>query len=233
MKHLSTFFGTTLLGLMTTAGPIRADLSWTYTAQSNVPGISVNGASPNGGANVSLVDYSSPQPGGASIPVQAYVTSTSNTSPIVFSPSTEQPTTFNLALKITDSNGASGTLNFTGSLAGTMTATSSSVVASFAPVGSNSLTFDGHTYTVTIAPQTLVAPTQPQANIMASVSVTDASSGGGGSGSSGTPPPPPPPPPSHGTPEPTSLLLGSLGFSCFGAGYWWNRRRLTRTIAAA
>jgi hypothetical protein len=108
-----------------------------------------------------------------------------------------------------------------------LTATTSTVVDSFTPVTSNSLTLDGHTYTVKIPSVTLAAPTSPQENVMASVSVTNALPGG-------TPPPPPLPPPhpltqppSNGTPEPTSLLLGSLGFSCFGAGCWWKRRRLT------
>jgi len=217
MKHLSVLFGTALLVLLAAAASqVRADLSWTYTASPNVPGIAVNNSSPTGGASVSLVDYNKSQPGGASIPVIAYVTATSNTTPVIFGPSSDSPTTFNLALKITDSNGDSGTLNFTGSLAGALTATTSSVVASFAPVTSNSISFDGQTYTVSIAPQTLAPPTSPQQNIMASVSVTN------GSGSGGT---------SHGTPEPTSLLLGSLGFSCFGVGCWWKRRRLSRTIA--
>jgi hypothetical protein len=109
-----------------------------------------------------------------------------------------------------------------------LTATTSTVVDSFTPVTSNSLTLDGHTYTVKIPSVTLAPPTSPQENVMASVSVTNALPGGG------TPPPPPLPPPhpqtqppSNGTPEPTSLLLGSLGFSFFGAGCWWRRRRLT------
>jgi hypothetical protein len=66
-----------------------------------------------------------------------------------------------------------------------LTATTSSVVASFAPVTSNSISFDGHTYTVTIPSLSLDPPNNPQQSILASIAVTDASSGGG------TPPPPP------------------------------------------
>jgi hypothetical protein len=218
MKQLSILFGTALLGLMiNAAGPVRADyLNWTYSSTLNVPGIAVN-AGNNGGASVTLTDFAS-QTGGSSIPVIAYETSTSSTAPVSFNNET-----FNLALKITDGNGASGTLNFTGALNGSLTATTSSLIASFTPVMSNGLTFDGHTYSVTIPSLTLAAPTSMQQNIMANVSV---SASGGGSGGS-------PPPHTNGTPEPTSLLLGSLGFSCFGLRYWWKRRRLTQTIAAA
>ncbi len=224
MKRLSALFGTVLFVLLAAAAsPARADyLNWSYTASPNVPGISVGGASAIGGASVTLTDFNNPQPGAASIPVVAYVTSSSNSTPVSFNNSA-----FNLALTISDNTTHdSGTLNFTGSLAGSLSATTSSVIASFAPVASNSLTLDGHTYTVTIPSSTLAAPTSPQKDIMALVSVTN----GGGS-----PPPPPPPPPPHvnSTPEPASLLLGSLGISCLGIRRWWKRRRLTRTIANA
>ena len=212
MKHLSA-----LLVLMVVATcQIRADyLNWTYAATFQVPGITVN--TPSSGATVAVTDYGTPQPGGANIPVQAYETSTNSTTPISFNKAT-----YDLALKITDSGTHdSGTLHFTGSLTGTLTATTSTLVDSFTPVTSNSLTLDGRTYTVKIPTVTLAPPTSPQQNVMASVSVTNALPGG-------TPPPPSsPPPPTTSTPEPTSLLLGSLGFSCFGAGCWWKRRRLT------
>lgn len=222
MKRLSALFGTVLF-VLSAAAPIRADyLNWTYTANSSVPGLSVGATSPSGGATVTLTDFNNPQPGGSSIPVQAYVTSTSNTTPISFNNSA-----FQLALKITDSTtNDSGTLNFNGSLTGSLSSATSSVIASFAPVSSNSLTLDGHTYTVTIPSTTLAAPTSPQKDIMALVSVTNASSGGGGGVTPGG---------GHttGTPEPASLLLSSLGISCLGVRFWWRRRRLTRTIAAA
>ncbi len=212
MKQLSA-----LLVLMVVATcQIRADyLNWTYTATFQVPGITVNTPS-NGGGTVTLTDYASPQPGGTSIAVQAYETASSATTPISFN-----NLKYDLALQITDSaTHDSGTLHFTGSLTGTLTATTSTIVDSFTPVTSNSLTLDGHTFTVKMPTVTLAPPTSPQANIMASVSVT---SPGGGTG--GTPPPPP----SNGTPEPTSLLLGSLGISILGIGRWWKCRRLTYT----
>ncbi|HTU90820.1 MAG TPA: hypothetical protein VMF69_12145 [Gemmataceae bacterium] len=224
MKRLSALFGIAMLSLLAAAASqVRADyLNWTYTSSPNVPGISVNSTAPAGGATVTLTDFSTPQAGATTIPVVAYLTSTSNTTPVNFSNAT-----FNLAMTLTDSTtNDSGTLNFTGSLSGSLTATTSSLIASFAPVTSNSLTLDGHTYTVTIPSVTLAPPTSPQQDIMASVSVSNASSGGGGTnpGSPGQ---------MTGTPEPASLMLGSLGFSCLGVRYWWKRRRLTRTAAAA
>lgn len=226
MNRLSTRFGTAALVLLAAAASqTRADfMNWTYTSTPNVTGISVGATSPDGGASVSLTNFNNGA-GAATIPVVAYVTSTSSTNPITFGPSTNLPPTYNLALTITDgTTHDSGTLNFTGTLAGDLTATSSSVSNSLTPVTSNSLTLDGHTYTVSIPTVTLNDPTKPQSNIMANVTVTDANN---------PPPPPPPPPPNNGggggnvhtAPEPASLMLGSLGFSCFGLGCWWKRLR--------
>ncbi len=212
MKQLSA-----LLVLMVVATcQIRADyLNWTYTATFQVDTLTVKTPT-NGGATVAVTDYGTPQPGGANIPVQAYETSTDSTTPISFNKAT-----YDLALKITDNTTHdSGTLHFTGSLTGSLTATTSALVDSFTPVTSNSLTLDGHTYTVKIPTVTLAPPTSPQENVMASVSVANAG---------GVVPSSPPPPPSNGTPEPTSLLLSSLGISLLGIGRWWKCRRLACT----
>ncbi|HEY7328671.1 MAG TPA: hypothetical protein VH592_13590 [Gemmataceae bacterium] len=219
MNRFAAMFGTALLALSAaTTGQVRADfLNWTYTSTPNVPGVSVS-SGPSGGASVTLTDVSGA--GANSIPVIDAITTTASSTPIDFNNAT-----FNLALKLTDDSNASGTLNFTGSLNGSLTASTSNVVASFAPVTSNSISFDGHTYTVTIPSLLLDPPNNPQQSILASIAVTDTPSGGDT--------PPPPPPHSNGTPEPTSLLLAGLGLSCFGAERWWKRRRLTETIAAA
>ena len=52
MNRLSARFGTALLVLLAAAASqTRADyLNWTYTANPNVPGISVGATDPNGGA---------------------------------------------------------------------------------------------------------------------------------------------------------------------------------------
>jgi hypothetical protein len=139
MKYLSSLF----VLMVAFDCQVRAEfLNWTYTTTPNVPGVSVSAGS-NGGAAVTLTNVA--QAGATSIPVIAYETQTSSTTPINFNNST-----FNMALKITDGNNASGTLNFIGALNGSLTATTSSVVASFAPLTTRSLVLDGHTYTVNI-----------------------------------------------------------------------------------
>lgn len=234
MNRLSALWGTALLGLLVVAAsPVHADyLNWTYTADPNVPGIAVNAASPTGGASVTLTDFNNPQAGATKIPVIAYVTSTSSTTPIGFGPSSNVPTTYNLAVHISDgTTHDTGTLNFTGSIAGSLTATTSNLINTLTPVTSKSLTLDGHTYIVTIPTVTLAPPTSPQQDIMATVAVTNGtpntpgggnpgggnSGGNGGNGGPGAFT-------GGGVPEPSCLLLGSLGFSLVGVRYWWKRR---------
>lgn len=223
MNRLSAPFGTTLFVLLAAAASqARADyLNWTYTSNPNVAGVSVGATSPGGGGSVTLTDFSAAQPGATSIPVIAYVTQTASTAPITFGSSTNTPSTYSLAVTFTDdTTHDSGTLNFTGSIAGSLTATSSSLVNTLTPVTSNSLTLDGYKYTLTIPSVTLAPPTSPQQNIMATVAVAPVNSGGGGIGVP------------IGAPEPASLVLGSLGFSCFGLGCWW-KRRSQRLVQAA
>jgi hypothetical protein len=225
MKRLSAFFGTALLVLLAAAASsAQADyLNWTYTSNPNVPGIAVNSTSPTGGATVTLTDFNNAQAGAAKIPVIAYVTSTAATTPITFGPSVNSPATYKLALTITDgTTHDSGTLNFTGSIAGSLTATTSSLVNTLTPVTSKSLTLDGHTYTVSIPSVALSAPTSPQQDIFATVTVSNATTGGGNPG--GNPGGGHPGPGVQGAPEPGCLLLACLGCSCLGAGCWWKRR---------
>ncbi len=216
MKRLLARLGTVLMVLLAAASHVRADyMNWTYTSSPNVAGVSVGATAPGGGASVALTDFNTPQAGASSIPVIAYVTSSSLTSPITFGSSVNTPSTYTMALQITDkATGNSGTLNFDGSLAGPMSATTSGVINTLTPIGSNTLSLDGYKFTVTIPSVTLAAPTSPQQNIMAMVSVSNASGSTVGQTS--------------GTPEPGSLLLGSLGFSFFGVGCWWKRRSTLR-----
>ncbi len=216
MKRLLARLGTVLMVSLATASHVRADyMNWTYTSSPNVAGVSVGATSAGGGASVTLTDFNAPQAGASSIPIIAYVTSTASATPITFGSSVNTPSTYTLALQITDTiHHDSGTLNFTGTLAGPLSATTSGVINTLTPIGSNSLILDGNKYTVTIPSATLAAPTSPQQNLMAMVSVSNATGTTGGQTS--------------GTPEPASLLLGSLGFSFFGVGCWWKRRSALR-----
>jgi hypothetical protein len=215
MKGLPALLGTALLVLLAaSASQVRAgDLYWTYTTSLNVPSLTVGGGVSNGGATVTLASSYAPQSeatwgqgGFNSIPV-LWDKASFATLPMTFGPSVNSPSTFNLAITIEDNASRdSGTLNFTGTLSGTTFDPSTgggTLGFSFTPVTSNSLTLDGHTYTVTF-PFAPFGPPGWGPEIDARVTTT------GGTG---------------GTPEPSSLLLGSLGFSCFGLRGWWKRRR--------
>lgn len=159
----------------------RADfLNWTYSTTPSVPGVS-------SGGTVALTDFTN-QAGGTSIPVIAYVTSSSSTSPQTFNPANS---TYTLHLSITDNTTHdTGSLTFTGSVGGTLTATTSTLTNTFVP-SPNTLTLDGHIYTVTIPSVALAPPTSPQQNIVASVSISNVTV--------------------KGVPEPSGLLLAGLG----------------------
>ncbi|HWG42007.1 MAG TPA: hypothetical protein VN688_04415 [Gemmataceae bacterium] len=214
MKNLSAHLLTAAIVLLAAiANPARADyLNWTYTSTPSVPGVTVGAQSASGGATVQLTDFNNAA-SGLSIPVIAYSTSTGSTTPLAFDPANS---TYTLALKITDNTTHdTGTLTFNGSIGGNLSATASTLTNTLTSV-SPSLTLDGHVYTVTIPSVALAPPTSPQQNIFATVSVSNVIPGG------------PPTGDPHGpssTPEPASLVLGSLGFSCLGLTRWWNRYR--------
>src|SRR5262249_27412455 len=119
---------------------------------------------------------------------------------------------YTLKLTITDnSTHDSGTLTFTGAVGGTLSATSSTLTNSFVP-SPNTLTLDGHVYTVSIPSGALAPPTSPQQNIFANVTVKDASTGS----------------PFTSTPEPSARLLCGMAFACvclpLRRGLWHGRR---------
>jgi hypothetical protein len=210
MTHSPTRFLTLLaLSAALAAGPARADfMNWTYSTSAVPPGFAATGAN-NGSGAVQLTPFTNAA-SGSSVALLAYQTSA--TGPVSFDP---KSSTYALTMTITDTKTKdSGSLTFTGSIGGSLSPSSSSLTNTFAQT-QQKLKLDGHTYTVTLpSSMSLGGPLSPQHNIIATVSVTG--SGGGG----------------PTTPEPTSLVLGGLGFSAFGLAGWWKRsRRLVRQPA--
>lgn len=211
MKYLSARLLTAFLALWAAStGFARADyLGWTYTSSPSVPGISVTSGTDS--ASLTLTDYTN-HASGLTIPVAAYLTATNASSPVNFDGHSYNLT---LTFKDTTTGDVSTPITFTGSLSGSLTATTSTLSNGFFTTG-NSVTLDGHTYTVSIPAVTLANPTLGQQNIMANVTVSGSGTGGnpGGGGPAG----------GSGTPEPASLLLAGMGFSLLGARQWWKRR---------
>lgn len=193
-------------------GQARADyLNWTYSTTTNPPVVTSGATLPTGGGDVQLTGYSS-HAGGLSVPVVGYDTIASV--PINFD------SHYSMTMTITDNaTHDSGTLTFAGSIQGALTPTTSTLVNSFnAP---QSLSLDGHVYTVSIPQVNLAAPPSPQQDVLASIRVSTAT-GGEGDGGGGV----------HGSPEPGTLVLGGLGLSSAGVRYCWNRmRRVVRRPA--
>lgn len=136
----------------------------------------------------------------------------------------EVPDTFNsslgMKLTLTDTaSSSSGSLTFTGSITGTLTALQSNLLTTFSGPLTQTLTLGNHVYSVTIDPTTVSMPTPgsaSQALVDALVTVSAASM---------PPPPPPPPPTPHQTPEPSSLLLGMTAMAGLAARRFLRRNR--------
>jgi hypothetical protein len=187
-------------------------MNWSYTSTSSVPGLAVGALSPSGGASVSLAGFNNGS-AATSIPILAYITSTSLTNPIAFDPSTAK---YTLGITVTDNaTHDSGTLTFNGSVGGALSATTSTLSNSFAP-SSSSLTLDGHLYTVTIPSVALAPPTSPQQTIFATVRVSDGTGGGT------------PPTPTTNTPEPGGIALACMGITVHGSQALLRRLRSER-----
>ncbi len=222
MNHLSAVWKTAVLGLLAASpSQMRADyLDWSYTTSANVPAITALGGTSKGGATVSLTPFSTPQLGAATIPLLIASTSTAYNEPIKFQGVLGSTPAYFLTMTLTDNaTHQYGTITFSGSLWGSLTKTSSNVVARFDPINSDGMTSlgsvdDGYAITVIIPPVTLAPPNSPPQEIMATVSVVKVHS-------------------SPATPEPSALLLGSLGISGLGVGCWRQRWRLTRSLWTA
>jgi len=120
---------------------------------------------------------------------------------------------YTLTLTILDENsGTSGSLVFTGYLHGTASSKHSAVENVFTGLTTQSLVLGDSLYTVTMG--SYVPPGPPgsvnSGAISAFASVTVSSI--------------------HKTPEPSTLVLASLGLPLFGWPLWWQRRRRNRRL---
>jgi hypothetical protein len=114
-----------------------------------------------------------------------------------------------------------GTLTFSGSFTGTLSATGANINNAFHDPEVQELTLGGRTYTVSIGPYSPPgAPGTLRSGIGANVAVSGPDMAVRAQALI------------QKAPEPSSLALGLLGVSSLGLAGWWKRRRCTRPAAA-
>ena len=207
------------------AGPV----SWTYGWSTDAGTLA---ADPGGNGTITLLaGPGGTQSGPAVVDALGFTTLTAATDQ---QPDHFSGQSYNLTLGLTDNTAhASGTLNFLGSVNGTLSAANDNLFLGFDHLG-GVLNLGGDRFNVTLA-----LPPQPGLGII-SAQVNVAQGAGGG-----TPPPGPRPGPEPGpqpgpqpgpgpgpqpgpqsSPEPSALILAALGLSGVVVGAW--RRRRTR-----
>jgi hypothetical protein len=214
MNRLSTRFASLVAALaLLHAGQARADFTnWTYQWGS---GPVVSG----GTGNVSFV--MGPSGDGTTLqPIQvASVTSTSTALGTAKSPADvyQAPNnTFDLKLTLKDnSNSTNGTLDFTGTLNGSLTQDPTSSLSLNWNNPSQTLNLSAHSFAVTMlqSPATVHGPGGPPTLLTANIAVSNTTGGGTNNGNGGG---------VATVPEPSGLVLGGLA-STLGLG-WWRRR---------
>jgi len=202
MKSLSARLLTVAMGVLAlAASPARADyMNWEYSTAANPPVV----ASGTGTIQMTGITNGASAASIALLGLQNSSAATAGSPDVYNAP-------YSLALTVTDNaTNDSRTLTLSGLLKGDLTATTSTVTNTL--TGPNSVTFDNHTYTLTIPPLTLTHPGLPQQTLNATISVTNATGG-------------------PTVPEPASLVLSAMGFSFLGLGRWCKRQR--RSAASA
>jgi hypothetical protein len=123
------------------------------------------------GGNLGVVSFSTTDPGHASGTATLTAASlTAVTSAANSNPDTFNGETYSLLLQLTDtSSGKSGSLNFTGKLFGSLTATAASITTSFSPA-TKQLVLGNDLYTVSVGP--LVPPTTANPTVVGTLFAT-------------------------------------------------------------
>jgi hypothetical protein len=208
------------MGLEARADIINWSFDWTHTP-------TVVAADKGGTGGISLTDHQGGPGSGNSDIVATQITTFSSAT--VKTPDHFTNKSYSLILDLTDTaSHQSGLMTFKGLFNGTLSTTSANIKNTFVSPLTQHLDLGGHLYTVRIGPY--AAPGIPDAtqsgSISAHLSVQPDNSPGGGPSPSPSPSPSPPPP-SHGTPEPSTLLLSCLGLSALGLAGWrkWRQRQ--------
>jgi hypothetical protein len=140
-------------------------------------------------------------------------------------PDTFTHANFSFSLVLTDlASHQSATTTFSGFFSGSISQTSSNVLATYTAPLSRTFTLGGHVYTVNLGNYSPPGPPDASnaGSISAHVAVDEFTPPGGGPGPTGN------------APEPSTLLLSALGLSSLGMAGWrkWRRRRLTALARA-
>jgi len=193
---------------------VRADfVAWTYNWGRSP--IAVAADSPGTGG-ITLTDESTLHASGSSDIVATNLrtfSSATRTNPDRF---TNQTYSLNLFLK-DDVSGQSTTLTFSGKFNGTLTAFNANIANTFTGDTTKTVHLGDHDYTVVLG--SYAPPGPPTAvnagSITAHIAVDEPADTGGG----GTPVPPP-----SDAPEPSTMVLASLGLSMLSLTGWRKRR---------
>ncbi len=204
--HLAALAVVLLAGAAAQAGPMPpSTIQWTYNFSPGAPAVLSDNDPTHG---VSFTNEPTKSATGSSdvVATNLRVFSTApGTSPDTLSGSNGNYT-LTLTLSTTDNNGVhTGTLSFTGTLSGTFSSENANVANVFGPNTTQSLTLGSVVFQVSLTSYTPPGPPD-QANagsIAAHVNVSPATA--------------------H-TPEPSSILLSTLGLTFLGGAAWRKRR---------
>jgi hypothetical protein len=122
-------------------------------------------------------------------------------------PDTFTHAAYSLSITLVDGDSSkAGSLTFSGEFNGTVSAKSSKITNTFTGLTTQSIHLGAHTYTVTIGP--FSPPGPPTASKSGAISAFAQVTVDGGQ-----------------TPEPSTMVLASLGLAGFGAGWWRKHAR--------
>ncbi len=201
--------------LFAAASAQTAQVEWTYN-WSRQP-VDIISSDVSGTSRISLTDEPLGDADGNSDIVATNLRTFSdapNTNPNVFTDAG-----YRLTLRLTDdTSGESGTLNFDGTVSGTLSRNRANISNSFVGPTTGELTLGGNVYSVTIGPYSPPGPPgiQNAGSIAATVTVRPVDDDD-----------------TTNTPEPSAMLLSCLGLSVLGMASWRKWRRGGPDLKAA